>query len=240
VVWALFWAIGIIHFWLIPITRKHIALGLCFLIFFMYFYGFFKAGGLEALQSAFQGGRALAQLEQDSGRDFQSMLLGDMGRSDVQALMLYRLSQPDSDYRYAEGRTYAAATTILLPSAILPDKPPNKSKEGTELFFGAGTYQPGVWVSSKVYGLAGEAMLNFGSLAVPFAFIPFGLLVGWVRRCAFTWPAGDSRLLLLPMMVNLCFVVLVSDMDNNIFFLFKNAGLPTLLIALGTKRVWIV
>ena len=239
VVWALFWAVGIIHLWLHPITRKHIVFGLLFLVFFMYFYGFFKAGGLEGLQNAFAGGKALAQLEQDSGRDFQSMLLGDMGRSDVQALMLYRISQPDSDYQYAAGRTYAAATTILLPSTILPDKPPNKSKEGTELFFGAGTYQPGVWVSSKVYGLAGEAMLNFGPVAVPFVFIPFGFLVGWVRRCSLTWPTGDSRLLLLPMMVNLCFVVLVSDMDNNVFFLFKNAGLPTLLIALGTKRAWI-
>jgi hypothetical protein len=239
-IWALFWAAGIIHFWIRPITKKDIALGLVFLMCFMYIYGFFKAGGPEAVQKAFSGEEARAQMEEESGRTWQGMLLGDLGRSDVQAFMLYRTLRPNSDHEYAWGQTYAAASTILIPSAIMPNKPErNKTREGTELLFGKGSYIPGQWQSSKVYGLTGEAMLNFGPFVMPFMFIPFGILIGWVQRCLFSWDLSDIRLLLLPMLVNFCFVVLVSDLDNNIFFLMKNSGFPTLVIWLSSQKTFV-
>jgi len=236
-IWALFWALGIIHFWLRPVSKKEIAFGLVFILFFMYIYGFFKAGGLEGVQTALEGQEARTSLEQKSGRTWQGLLLGDLGRTDIQAYLLYRLMRQNSDYEYAWGRTYIAGLSIMIPGAILPNKPDNKSREGTEAEFGKGSYQPpDIWVSSKVYGLAGEAMLNFSPLAVPFAFIVLGFLVGRVQRCLLNWDASDSRRILLPMMVNFCFVVLVSDLDNDIFFLFKNAGFPVLVIALSSKK----
>ncbi|MFO5438272.1 MAG: hypothetical protein ACLBM4_06250, partial [Dolichospermum sp.] len=64
--------------------------------------------------------------------------------------MLYRLMDDDSDYQYGWGRTYYSAFTILIPQQLwpFPEKPPNKSKEGTDLLYGMGSYIPGVWVSS--------------------------------------------------------------------------------------------
>ena len=237
-IWALFWALGIVHFWLRSVTKKEIAFGLVFLMFFMYIYGFYKGGGIEGVQKALQEDSSGA--EEKSGRTWKGMLLGDLGRSDVQAFVLYRMMRANSDYQYAWGRTYFAATTIMIPGAILPNKPPNKSMEGTNVMSGMGSYnpqEPGKWVASKVYGLAGEVMLNFGPLPVPFAFIVLGLIVGLVKRCLVTWDSTDIRLLLLPMMVNFCFVVLVSDFDNDIFFLFKNAGFPILLICIIHKKI---
>lgn len=237
-IWALFWGLGIIHFWLRPVTKKEIAFGLVFLMFFMYIYGFFKNGGIEGVQQALQEDTSAA--EEKSGRTWKGMLLGDLGRTDVQAFVLYRMMRHNSDYQYAWGRTYFAATTIMIPGAILPNKQPNKSMEGTNVMSGMGSYnpqEPGKWIASKVYGLAGEVMLNFGPLPVPLAFIVFGVMVGRVKRCLVTWDSADIRLLLLPVMVNLCFVVLVSDLDNDIFFLLKNAGFPILLICLIHKKI---
>ena len=127
---------------------------------------------------------------------------------------------------------------ILIPGAILPNKPNNKSQEGTEVMSGKGSYnpkEPGRWVSSKVYGLAGETMLNFGSLPVPFTFIILGIIVWRVKRYIVTGNSSDIRLLLLPMMVNFCFMVFISDVDNDIFFLFKN-GFPGLVLGISSKR----
>jgi hypothetical protein len=234
-IWAIFWAVGMIHFWIRPISKKAIALGLAGLVLFMYIYGFFKSGGLEGLKTAFESQDARVNMEQTSGRSWKSLLLQDLGRSDIQAFLLYRLTKPDSDYEYALGRTYWAATTTLIPGAIFPNRPLSKSKEGTDAQYGMNSYTPGKFESSKVYGLAGEAMLNFGPLAIPLSFIVLGFVVGYVRRCSFTWHPLDTRSLLLPFLANFCFVVLVSDLDNDIFFLFKQGAFPFFIILLSSK-----
>lgn len=235
-VWALFWAAGIIHFWIRPISKKEISLGLVLLVLFMYMYGFFKAAGLEGVGTALEGQEARASLTEKTGRSWQGLILQDLGRSDIQAFLLYRLMRHDTDYEYAWGRTYVAAVSILIPAAIWPERPENKSKEGTDAQYGMGSYAPGIWVSSKIYGLAGETMLNFGPFVVPFAFVLLGVVVGRVRRWLFTWEATDTRLLLLPMLVNFSFAILVSDADNLVFFMMKRGTLPFLVLLMSCKR----
>ncbi len=100
-----------------------------------------------------------------------------------------------------------------------------------------GNYIPGRLESSRIYGLAGEAVLNFGPVSVPIVFIPFGFLVGRVRRWQRSLEPGDARLLLVPLFVNLCFVVLTCDSDNSLFFLIKNGAIPWLVIMVGSTRV---
>jgi hypothetical protein len=234
-IWALFWAVGIIHFWLRPIKKKHIAFGLVFMVLFMYIYGFYKAGGLEGLNTALQGQKARAELASKKGRGLEPLLLQDLGRSDIQAFLLYRLMRHDSDYEYAWGRTYFGTATFLIPKAIWPERPPAAGKEGVEAQYGRGTFTAG-WDTSKIYGLTGEAMLNFTPFAIPFSFIPLGIAVGTVRRCLLSWESDDSRLLLLPMLVNLCFVILVGDSLNVLFFLIKNSSVPSLVIWLSSKK----
>ncbi|HEY9664789.1 MAG TPA: hypothetical protein V6C65_40640, partial [Allocoleopsis sp.] len=234
-IWALFWAIGMIHFWVRPISKKIIALGLIFLVGFMYMYGFYKSGGLEGFRSALESSQERIALEERSGRTWDVLLLQDLGRSDLQAYILYRLMQSENDYDYGFGRTYYAALSIMIPPSLWPDKPLPKTKEGTEVLYGPGSYVPGIWTSSKVYGLAGEAMLNFGPLAVPLAFVVLGLLVGRVRHYLLTLDPSDVRLLLLPLMINFCFVVLASDLDNDIFFLFSKGFAPFLLLLFSSQ-----
>jgi hypothetical protein len=235
-IWALFWVVGIIHFWIRPITRRQVTIGVVCLVLFMYLYGFFKGGGFAGVQRAFQGSQERAALEQEVNRDLPGLLLGDLGRSEVQAYTLYRLMRPESDYEYVWGGTYLAGMSILLPSAVLPEKPLySKERQSTELLYGKGTYGAGRWHSSKIHALAGEVMINFGPWTAPIPFIALGALVAWVGCCYRAWQNGDVRQLLLPVMVNLCFVVLVSDMDNIVFFMFKNCGLPTAIVLIGSR-----
>lgn len=232
-VWNLFWAVGIIHFWIRPIPRWLIMVGLISLTTFMYAYGLFKGAGLEAVE-ALESAEARQALAEQTRRPVESVLLDDFGRSDVQAFLLYRLMMPGSDYEYAWGRTYAVSLAILVPRSLWPERPPNMAKEGTEAQFGMGTFEPDWSESSRVYGLAGEAMLNFGPVAVPFVFMLWGLVVAFVRRLPLGWSPDDARLLLYPLAVILAFSAVFQDTENQLFFVIKYGAVPFLLIRLAS------
>lgn len=236
-IWKLFWAVGIIHFWVRPVSKRMVVLGLVFLLGFMYVYGLYKGGGRDAIVQLLDDPQRRVVLESQTGRTFETMLLGDLGRSDVQAFLLYRLTSPYSDYQYAWGRTYLAGAVTWIPRVIWPDRPPAKVKEGTEALYGAGSYDPVNRAASNVYGLAGEAMLNFGILGIPFAFALFGYIVGRMERFIATLSPDDARWFLVPFLVNLCFNILHSDSDNIVFFLVSNGLLPFLVIFISRKVV---
>lgn len=232
-VWNLFWAVGIVHFWLRPIPTRLIFAGLAFLVFFVYIYGLFKGFGLDAVEAIHDGDKREA-MARETGRPIESTILDDFGRSDLHAYLLYRMAKPDSDYEYAWGRTYAVALMILVPRGLM-ERPPNMAKEGTEAQFGMGSFEPIVSESSRVYGLAGEAMLNFGPIGVPFAFLAWGLFVSWVRRRPAAWAPDDVRFLLYPIIVVVAFAAVFQDFENQLFFLFKFAAVPAVLLALATR-----
>lgn len=234
-IWGLFWAVGIVHLTLRRVPLKVIAVGVALLVAFMYAYGFYKVAGLDAAEALRSEDARTAMIER-SGRTIDNVVLGDLGRSDVQAYLLYRTSRPDSDYSYALGRTYAGALSLLIPRAIWPNRPDTKVREGTNAQYGARSYESGSR-SSRVYGLAGEALLNFGPAGVLASFVLLGWAVGWVERAAKTWTRDDCRLLLLPFLVNGCFVLLVGDLDNDLMFFIKNGALPVLVLMLASRRV---
>jgi hypothetical protein len=234
-IWALFWGLGVIHFWVRRVTPQIVLLGTVFLLVFMYLYGFYKSVGVQALD-AFQGSETRNELSRKTGRTLSGSLLGDLARADVQSLELYKMTATPSEYDYAWGGTYLGALSILIPRAIWPDRPPDKSRWTTELESGPGSYVPGIWQSSHVVGLAGEAMLNFGPLAVPLAYAALGLMVGATRRWLSQLSPDDSRFLLAPLVVMFSFILLVSDSDNDIFFLFKFGFIPLVAVFFSSRR----
>ena len=80
-------------------------------------------------------------------------------------------------------------------------------------------------------------MLNFGIPVVPLAFIALGLVVGSVRRLMLTLDPTDARILIVPFLVNVCFIVLIGDLDNIIFDTIVSLAVPTIVVLLGTRRV---
>jgi hypothetical protein len=243
IVWAMFAAVGVVHFWIRPLSRKAVVMGMIGLVLFMYLYGFYKSAGVDGLQKALESSQSRANVEGKIRRPLSSTLLGDLGRSDIQAYVLYRLNQPDCDYQYAFGRSYLGSVLTLVPGPLWRERPPTKVKEGTELLFGAGSYRERpisstyehdrfVGMSSRVYGLAGEAMLNFGPWSVPVVMALFGLLVGHVRRWTLTWRRRDSRRLLLPWAITLLVGILVNDSDNVVRFVDIIAMFPFVFVYL--------
>ncbi|MGQ9601031.1 MAG: hypothetical protein ACUVWZ_16685 [Anaerolineae bacterium] len=235
IVWSVFWFAGIVHVWIRPLNKKLVIAGVLFLAGFLYLYAFYKDAGVDALIMLRQG-QPLWALEEQTGRTVEVLLLGDLTRSDVQAFLLYRLSSPESDYRYGLGRTYLAGAAGIIPRVIWPSRPATKVKEGTELQYGTGAYAPGVFASSRVYGLAGEAMLNFGVFGILFAFAVFGLVVGWIHRFIQGLHPEDARWLLVPFLVNFGLNILHGDSDNLAFFLIKNGLIPFMVVLLGSHR----
>jgi hypothetical protein len=230
---ALFWIVGAIHFMVRSIPRKLVCLGIVFLLAFMYVYGFYKSGGLKAVS----GAQTRAQIAQKHGRTFTGMLLGDLGRADLQAYILYKLISDRPDFTYAWGRTYLGGLSILIPHAILPQRPETVFREGTEIQGGSGTYVPDVVQSSKVYGLAGEAMLNFGPISVPIVYGLFGVFVGWLRKTMQRFSPGDARLFFVPFGIFLCVNILGSDSDELSYGIMKFNLIPALVVYVCTTRL---
>lgn len=237
ILFALLWASGILHFYVRPIPRQFVMIGIAFMVMFMYAYGFYKAAGAAGIQ-AVGDSTARAELAQSSGRDLQSVLLGDLSRSDVQAYIFDQLWSPvsntHSDYQYAWGRTYLGAVALFVPRSLWPGRPAHKVLEGTEIVYGRGSYEEGETWSSKIYGLAGETMLNFGPMAIPIAFMLFGLVVSLARRFLLSLQVGDTRLLLFPFVAILCVVLLTADSDNIMFNIVQNGTVPFLVTFVGS------
>ena len=159
------------------------------------------------------------------------LLVSDFGRADVQAFLLSKIwGEPDSQH-YAWGQTYLGAACLLIPASLWPERPPGKVKWTTEAEFGPGSFLNGPIYSTRIYGLAGEAMLNFGLAGVPVAFAALGWGVAFSRRFAARLGADDPLRMLAPFLINGCVLALLNDSDIQIVYFVKNGAIPVLLIA---------
>ena len=230
ILFGLFWAVGIIHFWIRTVPKRLIVLGLAGGMVFAYAYGFYKGAGVEGV-TALLDKEERGRVEQQTGRTMAAAWLG----SATQPYTLYRLMEEDRDYEYAYGMTYLGALAKTIPRTLWPSRPPGKIKEGTELFYGEGAYPEKK--ATMVWGLAGEAMLNFGPFAAPLAFTLLGVAVAAIRRWMISLSPWDSRWLIMPFFVSLCILMPGSDSDNLVFYFFKNGTVPLLLVWIGSGRL---
>ncbi len=223
-VWSLFWAVGVIHFCLRPLPRKMIAIGVAGLLGFMVLYGAYKHGGTKDFE------RAVSGEQTKKGTTVTRVVLWDLARADVQAFLLYRMSRSGTDYHPVWGRTYVGAVALLIPEAIWPQRPATKIQEGTQILWGPDAVLWGK--ASNLYGLGGEAMLNFGPAGVPVMFAVFALAIRAVRRFVYRLHPRDGRCFLLPVFLSLCILGLVCDSDNVLYFFFQYSTAPGLVLLL--------
>jgi hypothetical protein len=230
-VWALFWMSGIIHYCFRKLPTKLVAIGAIFLIAFMYFYGFYKEqkrASLEILSSP-----AMWLAPGGYERDLKYLLLGDLARADSNAFILHNLIKDPGDYDYRWGLTYAGGLAILIPAELWHNRPYVTVEAGAEALFGKTAY----WPSSRVYGLSGEALLNFGVWGVPFAFGILGWSLGWYRRKFGSWDPTDARMFLAPFFSLLFLIALIGDSDNLVFAaVTQGALIVTAVFAASDRR----
>jgi len=238
IVWPLFSAVGIIHYFWRRLGWRDVATFVVAALAFSYSYGFYKTLGGDVL-GWIESGAGLRELEQQTGRNLDMLLIGDLSRTDIQAFLLYRLSDPESDYALYHGTTYLWDWTPLFPSWLWENKPESAGKvaAGTDIQSGRGSYRLAlVHASSRVYGLAGEAMLNFGPLAVAPVFALCGWLLGRWRRFRERVAPGDVRLALVPLVSSTFLLALYMDFDNVLEHVVLRSGAPLALILIGATR----
>lgn len=233
-IWAMFWMAGIIHYRVDRLSRKVVAAGLVFLIAFMYFYGFYKEQG----RAGFGVIETPATWLQPRGyqRDIKLLLLDDLARADVNAYILYNLTKFPKDYDYRWGLTYVGAPMFLVPRSLWPNRPNYKVDAGTEATFGkASSYD-----STRVYGLTGEAMLNFGPLGVLPLYAVYGACLGWYRRKLTSWGLSDARMFLAPLVTILFVCAFIADSDNVLFLFVVDGSLITVAFLGSIKKVRLI
>jgi hypothetical protein len=229
-IWALFWMAGIVHYYFHKISPKVMAPGVILIIGFMYFYGFYKERG----RAGFEVLNSPSTWLEPKGyqRDLKGLLLGDLARADTTAFILHNLIKDSGDYDYRWGLTYAGGLSILIPKTVWRDRPDYKVEAGTEAQLGKST----PWVSTRVYGLAGEALLNFGPAGVVPAFAIYGGLLGWYRQKFSRWDPSDARMFLAPFWAMLFAFAFVGDSDNLVFAAVTQGAIVTAAILAASNR----
>jgi hypothetical protein len=230
-IWALFWMLGIVHFRIRKLPSAMAVLALLFLIAFMYLYGFYK----EKKTAAFEIVRAPSLWLHPEGyqRNLTFLLLGDLARSDSDAFILRNLVSTPDDYDYRWGLTYIGGFTVLIPKNVWPDRPEVRVDAGSEALWGKATQLR----SSRMYGVGGEAMLNFGPWGVVPMFAVYGALVGWYRRKLASWHAWDTRMFLAPFFASILLRALICDSDVLLFSTITEASFIMLVLFLASKRL---
>lgn len=238
-VWGMVWVIGIIHLFWRQIRIKWILVAILPFLGFMYVYGFYKNVGTRVFE-VFSGQTSLKALEVETGRTFHTMLIGDLGRSEIQASMLYTLHGMEQDYRYRLGSTYLTSVVPLIPRQIWPSKPTDSGKviAATELFFGKDSYRGrDERRSTRIFALAGEALLNYGVWGIPVAYAVFGYLTARVRRRILSYYPGDMRLLTAPFLTILLLLILTHDSSNVAMQALFNWVIPAVTIFFCAHKI---
>lgn len=231
--WSIFAALGIIHYFWRPISNRLFLVGLIPAVGFLYLYGFYKAYGDEVLDRYSEAG-SLEALSKETGRSPLYVLTMDMSRVDVQAILLWRWFSIDYDERL--GMTYVKSLIYTtIPPSLWGGRPsaPEKALAGAELLYAR---KGGRVISSRVYGLTGEGILNFGVFGVLPAFLVFALLMRWLRRRHQSYPPGDLRFAVAPLWANFMLILLVGDFDNAVVFFISKCAVPLVLIWLLRER----
>jgi hypothetical protein len=235
-IWALLWALGAINAWVRPIPRAFLAVVAALLLVFSFFYGFFKAGGFDGFEAA-TSTEARDEWVKKTKRGPEAVILGDLGRADIQAFALARTTEVGGDYRLGLGRTYVGDVTCLVPRSLWPGRFDGKVVEGTEITEGPGAFESieGSYCTRQ-WGLAGECLLNFGPAGLPLVFLVFGCVVRRISNLSRDLAPDDARRLVLPIAAMACPQALAADLENLILFVIQFGGALILVLALSIER----
>lgn len=209
----------IYSYYLIKFRFKHYVMAAVFLSVLIPTYAHYKYGGIESLNDFFSG-KGSSEVVQKYN-DPYLFIVGDLGRADIQAPIISRYIAGTFTPNY-KGETYLAAASLLLPQAMRPDWLRTKVQIGAEVQFEQGGLMAeyrgvrmldGQIYSSRIYGLLGESLINFGWIGPPLVFLLFGYIsrLALVRATTFqSW----QRLLTAPYFAVLPIYFLFYDFDN--------------------------
>lgn len=220
-IWGLFWFAGIVHIYLFKLKKIHYFLGGLFLVVFMSVYSVYKTYGIDS----FSGQYSIKDTNRYDGNPLVEIYLGDFSRTTINAFQIAQI-QDINAYDYKLGQTYFYTLTMVFPFFKDFYTGYNKNSAGYEIITSS-KVNPVVddYHNSRVFGLYGEGILNFGPVISILIFGLFGYIVAKLDNWSRNYLYDKVYVFFIPFLANLSFVMLVADSDNVIFFLFKNGFL---------------
>lgn len=221
---GMFLAAGLCHFLVRRFSTRAVMIGVTAAFAFCFLYNFYKGGGRDGISAALSGSEGLARAQQQTGRDVGWLLLGDLARADVQMETLWTMYEANPDYRPKLGATYVGAA-IFIPRSVWPTRPRGPQEAYAELRDGRVGTREGDVPNSRVFGLGGETLLNFGWMGVPIAHALFGMLIAYVRRGIDSLRPGDARFLFVPFAILLVTALYLLDLSQVVFMFLQDCAL---------------
>ena len=211
--------------------------GVAATVAFSFAYNFYKGAGRSGIADALSGTSGFIGVQQQTGRNFGWLLLGDLARADIQMEILSTLYEGNPDYQLKLGSAYVGAA-VFIPRSIWPTRPRGPQEAYSELQNGSIAVREGEVPNSRVFGLPGETLLNFGWMGVPVAYALFGLMLGTFRNAVARLQPGDGRLLLVPPALWLLLNVYILDLSEVVHMFFQDAAMLMACAgyALGRRR----
>jgi hypothetical protein len=223
---SLFFAAGMYHFYIQPISRKMVILGGIAFILFSSGYYWYKIAGSNGISAIWDSSSIDVHSEREDVTKY--LISRDLGRMDIQSLALKRhLSE---DYEYSLGRTYLVSIFSSIPKQIIPYSPDQITKEKTEILYGEGRYSPGsIRQTTLVMGQFGESFINFGIPGIFFFFCALGWLSGWIQ-CLIYKDNSGVELFVIPFSSLFIVLFLITDMNVIMYQATRYLLIPSLLV----------
>lgn len=233
-VWPFMIGLIVCHLVVRRITLRALLLIVALMLPFAWIYSIYKNAGV-GIFDLFNGAKTTGELVDETGRDVNLLLTEDFGRSGVQSLALDHVVLGAD---LAMGETYLGDILKFIPGSRIPFEVRDKTAVATELFYGYPSEVLGGFESSRILGLSGEAMVNFGLVGPIIAMAVFGRIVArFDRHFSEAKGNGDAlaSALIAAVYPSAVILILISDLDNVILFSLKYA-LPIAGIAWLSSR----
>lgn len=228
------WGTIIFHSYIKKISPRLLLFSLVPLFVFLYFYGFYKTVKKESFKLLEDPSRIEKLKKQYPSRRPLAVLLGDLGRFDLWMFIREQTSKGAQELQY--GKTYLDGLLVLIPRSIYPEKDYTIPRILTDMEHGKGTHKARTIKASRLAGLIGEGLLNFGVIGAWTAMLFWGVLVGVAKNFWENTPLESLLFFIVPFLIYLVYLSMYGSFLNFVFHIFKYAGPLFLIFLIGTHR----
>ncbi|WP_160241773.1 hypothetical protein [Acinetobacter indicus] len=225
-IWGLYWFAGIVHLYIYRLKKIHYIVGILFLTIFMSTYALYKSYGVDA----FSGDYSVTETNRYQNNPLLDIYLGDFSRATINAYQISQISDL-SNYEEKYGQTYLSSASKFFPPIKYFYSGHDKNSAGSEIVNNI-KINPQVeeYHNSRVFGIYGEAILNFGIFFGIFSFFFVGFFVSKLDNYCRSSANKSVFIFIIPFLSNMAITLILSDSDNIVFFVFKNGLLVFLYL----------
>lgn len=232
-VWPVLSMLVFVHLGFFGLKKRWLASIALVVAVFAGVYDVYKKTGTDGISDLSAG--SFSNSREYSDLDFgpTTLLLGDFSRTGIQAILLDR--SLENDFSWGWGKTYLGGALQFVPGVDAATIIPTKSVVATDALYGEGAAVVRDSLTTRIYGVQGEAMLNFGPVGFIAVMLPFALLLK-ISDDRFRFAQASNQIgpiIIASYLTPALMLMFVSDLDNMIRYVTSKAMLPILTVPLA-------